>query len=185
MGRARTSSDPGQHCTRREAARRGAAHSQARALTLSQKRIAAAVARRSLSTLRRHEYQKFLDASNAKAGLFLDAIVGDYDPTVLNRSLPRARVGSLPDPLKRAMRKHDAETLLLHPGRTVSSLGRATLDPQLWQARRLSSPPNTKLTATASAPSSHPAAQQSSITFDHFFGTSRTRTHSVEPPGSA
>ncbi|KAH8048226.1 hypothetical protein JL722_12630 [Aureococcus anophagefferens] len=75
---------------------------------------------------RRHEFQKFLDTTNAKGAIFRDIIIesrarvavrnrvrSEYDPLEPNRNCIKVKTEGIRDPVKRVLDKHHEETSML------------------------------------------------------------------------
>ena len=99
--------------------------------------------RKTLNKRRREEFQKFLDVSNSKGGLFLDTIVDDYDPLVVNKMVTKSRTAKLFDPTKRIVDKHNEESALLAGTKgKIEPKEREILSAQQWSALKIEATPH-------------------------------------------
>lgn len=98
---------------------------------------------KALNKRRRDEFQKFLDVSNSKGGLFLDTIVDDYDPLIVNKMTTKSRTAKLFDPTKRITDKHNEESALLSGTKgKIDPKERDILDAPQWSAGKIEATPH-------------------------------------------
>lgn len=98
------------------------------------------------------DMQKFLDTTNRKASIFRDIIIeSEYDPLEPNRRAVKARVGTLEDPVKMVLNKHEQERNMLTSGGKSSwrssrqkpqTTTREVLDVQLWSTEKIKGTPH-------------------------------------------
>jgi hypothetical protein len=99
--------------------------------------------KKTLNKRRREEFQKFLDVSNSKGGLFLDTIVDDYDPLVVNKMTTVSRTTKLFDPTKRITDKHNEESALLSGIKgKIAPKEREILEAPQWSALKIEATPH-------------------------------------------
>eukprot|EP00742_Colponemidia_sp_Colp-10_P001266 GILJ01001364.1.p1 GENE.GILJ01001364.1~~GILJ01001364.1.p1 ORF type:complete len:373 (+),score=45.89 GILJ01001364.1:78-1196(+) len=91
---------------------------------------------RDLSRKRRGEFDKFLEETNKKGGLFRDIIIEtDYDPLAAKQHEFKAVLSASADPLKKQLVSGSTELSILNmhsPQRDRVNLGRDTLDVTIW-----------------------------------------------------
>ena len=142
---------------------------------------------------RRHEFQKFLDTTNAKGAIFRDIIIeSEYDPLEPNRNCIKVKTEGLRDPVKRVLDKHHEETSMLDDGgggddgdgdplaktkaktkRRPRAVVRETLDITSWGTGKIEATPHgyfAKLMDDSSKPAEGKTSKtfDSQIPFDHY-----------------
>lgn len=133
-----------------------------------------------INARRRREYQKFLDATNAKGAIFRDIIIeSEYDPLEPNRHCIKVDTFGLRDPLKRALDRHYEETATLDADSDGDSpkrkplrpkpKHREVLDVRLWNSGKIEATPHghfAKMMGGASQKESKTTFSR--VPFDHF-----------------
>jgi len=146
----------------------------------------------STNSMRRTEYQKYLEICKAKDSIFLDIVIeSDYDPFVPNRNSVRFDTGVLDDPTLRPLTKAINENSIL--GSTTKNSkkkdSRGTLPVPMWGKGKLESTPHgyfEKLmnSKTPSFNTSNTAAKEVHVDIDHYsFPVGKAATDAEFPAG--
>jgi hypothetical protein len=95
---------------------------------------------------REAEYRKFIDASNTNGGLYLDSVLGDYDPFAANANRVNATIKKLHDPINRVVEKDREEKGMVDAALAPPKMARTRviLDPPHWAGGKIEATPHGK-----------------------------------------
>lgn len=108
-------------------------------LTRSVNQTIESIDRKALSKKKNEDFQKFLDATNNTAGVFLDTVFeGDTEPA--SAISVKARTGRVKDPVRLSLNKHDEESELAGHGPSGPK-ERDILDATQWSDGKIQATP--------------------------------------------